>query len=82
MDTTPQVPDGTDAEEIKQFHWQTRAPVAQAQDENYRTLDKCDGCGRSLDGTMFHATGATGRVCPVLFLCDACMAPADAQAAA
>ena len=75
-----QYPDGTDAEEIKQFHWQTRAPVARAEDENYRTTEKCDGCGTLAAGTMHHAAGATGRVCPVIFLCDECRAPAQAAA--
>lgn len=69
-----------------QFHWQTRAPVVSAQDENYQCVDNCDGCrAHAVRGTMLHATGATGRVCPVLFLCDGCMSadvPADAQAAA
>jgi hypothetical protein len=72
--------------ENHQFHWQTRAPVAQAQDENYRTRDNCDGCkAHAVEGTMLHAAGATGRVCPVLFLCDSCMVPdvpSDVQAAA
>lgn len=63
-----------------QFHWQTAAPVARAEDENYRTTEKCDGCGTLAAGTMYHAAGATGRVCPVLFLCDACRAPAQAAA--
>ena len=65
-----------------QFHWQTGAPVAHAQDHNYRALDTCDGCKALAHGVMLHAAGATGRVCPVLFLCDACMTPAGAQAAA
>ena len=72
--------------EKPQFHWQTRAPVVNAQEENYQCIDNCDGCkAHAVQGTMLHATGATGRVCPVLFLCDACLAPdvpADAQAAA
>ncbi len=65
-----------------QFHWQTAAPVARAEEENYRTTETCDGCDKIADGTMYHAAGATGRVCPVLFLCDACAAPVDAKAAA
>jgi hypothetical protein len=60
--------------------------VARAQDENYQCIDNCDGCkAYKVHGTMLHATGATGRVCPVLFLCDACMlpdVPAPAQATA
>jgi hypothetical protein len=58
------------------FHWQSGAPVARVEDENYRTRDTCDGCkAHAVQGTMLHAMGATGRVCPVLFLCDACMLP-------
>ena len=76
--------------ENHQFHGHIGAPVARAEDENYRTTDKCDGCGTRAAGTMFHAAGATGRVCPVLFLCDGCAArpwrarraPADAQSLA
>ena len=61
---------------------QIQKQIGKAEDENYRTTEKCDGCGTLLAGTMFHAAGATGRVCPVLFLCDACAAPVDAKAAA
>ena len=66
------------------YRWDTKRPVACAEDENYRTTKKCDGCDTLAAGTMFHAAGATGRVCPVLFLCDSCRAPcrAPAQAAA
>ena len=56
-----------------QFHWNTGAPVARAEDENYTCIDTCDGCEEHAQGTMFHAAGATGRVCPVLFLCNTCM---------
>lgn len=70
----------------QQYHWHTGAPVVNAQDENYRTRDTCDGCkAHAVQGTMLHAAGATGRVCPVLFLCDSCTlsdVPADVQAAA
>lgn len=53
--------------------WETGLPVINAQDENYRTIDTCDGCKKTkVTGTMLHAVGATGRVCPVLFLCDEC----------
>jgi hypothetical protein len=56
-----------------QFHWETGQPVKNAEDENYRCVDNCDGCSETkVEGTMLHATGATGRVCPVLFLCDKC----------
>jgi len=67
---------------MRAAEFQYGAPVAHAQDENYRTRDNCDGCDKIAVGTMFHAAGATGRICPVLFLCDACAAPVDAQAAA
>ena len=60
-----------------QFHWQTAAPIARAEDENYRATEKCDGCDTLAAGTMYHAAGATGRICPVLFLCDACRAPLE-----
>lgn len=39
---------------------------------DYETLSKCDQCGGSALGTMFHARGATGRICAVLFLCNEC----------
>jgi len=39
---------------------------------DYETLSKCDRCGGSALGTMFHARGATGRICAVLFLCNEC----------
>jgi len=68
---------------VAKFHWDTGAPVARAQDANYACIDTCDGCrSHGVHGTMLHATGATGRVCPVLCLCVACMAPVDAKAAA
>ena len=54
---------------------QTQKQIGKAEDENYRTTEKCDGCGTLAAGTMHHAAGATGRVCPVIFLCDACRAP-------
>jgi hypothetical protein len=62
---------------MRAAEFQYGAPVAQAraQDENYQCVDNCDGCrSHAVQGTMLHATGATGRVCPVLFLCDSCMA--------
>ena len=46
--------------------------MANASAENYYTTDTCDGCGERKRGTMFHAEGATGRICPVLFLCYPC----------
>ena len=63
-----------------QYHGDTGAHVASSQSENYRTLDTCDGCKAHAEGIMLHATGATGRVCPVLFLCDACAAPDQVSA--
>lgn len=47
---------------------------------DYETTDHCDGCNDlnhtnlkpKVLGTMLHARGATGRVCPVLFLCHSC----------
>ncbi len=50
----------------------TGEPVDQASDLNYVTTDRCDSCGVRAEGTMFHAAGATGRVCEVLFLCFTC----------
>jgi hypothetical protein len=47
-------------------------PVEQASDLNYFTKDNCDGCGNFKYGMMIHAAGATGRCCPVLFLCGLC----------
>lgn len=48
-------------------------------DLNYETSDHCDSCNSNLDmskprklGIMYHARGATGRVCPVLFICHDC----------
>lgn len=50
-------------------------------DLDYETTDYCDQCSglnhsnlkpKKL-GVMFHARGATGRVCPVLFLCHECL---------
>lgn len=55
------------------FHHQTGEPVDDPHELDYQTIDKCDGCdAEQIMGTMFHAAGATGRVCPVLFLCFAC----------
>lgn len=56
----------------KQFSWIDYSPVANPSDMNYNTTDKCDDCGKIAPGTMLHAAGATGRVCPVLFLCNNC----------
>ena len=54
------------------YHWQTNCPLEKASDADYRTTDTCDDCAEVAEGTMYHAVGATGRVCPVLFLCDDC----------
>lgn len=54
------------------FHWDSREPVENPADYNYITTDKCDGCGEEKRGIMMHSAGATGRVCPVLFLCEPC----------
>lgn len=56
------------------FHWETDEVIVDPKSLNYRTVAKCDGweCGERKEGIMFHAAGATGRVCPVLFLCDEC----------
>jgi hypothetical protein len=50
----------------------TGLPVANPSDLNYDTVDTCDQCGEVHAGWMYHAAGATGRVCPVLFLCHKC----------
>jgi len=55
--------------------------MSNAADQDYTTTDTCDGCGEHARGTMFHAAGATGRVCPVLFLCFACSGHEDPEAA-
>lgn len=54
------------------FHHETLEPVDWPADLDYRTEDTCDNCEEFGSGTMYHAAGATGRVCPVLFLCDEC----------
>ena len=56
----------------KMFNWMNGEPVQKPSDLDYRTTDKCDGCNERKPGKMMHASGATGRVCPVLFLCDEC----------
>ena len=43
-----------------------------ASDANYITFATCDECGKKDEGIMLHAASATGRVCPVLFLCNVC----------
>jgi len=50
-----------------------------AGNEDYTTTDTCDGCGEHAEGTMYHAEGATGRICPVLFLCFGCQKPKGAE---
>ncbi len=47
---------------------------------DYETEDHCDLCNDlhrtnfkpKVLGTMIHARGATGRVCPVMFICHPC----------
>ena len=55
--------------------------MSNAADQDYTTTDTCDGCGEHARGTMFHAAGATGRVCPVLFLCFACQGKPEPEEA-
>ena len=59
----------------RMFDWVTGETVTNPADLDYRTTDKCDGCGEQKEGLMMHRAGATGRVCPVLFLCDDCRKP-------
>lgn len=54
------------------WHWETGEPVEDFTQYNYETEDFCDNCDKYRKGTMIHAPGATGRVCPVLFLCPEC----------
>lgn len=61
------------------FNWKTGKPVRYASDLNYVARDTCDSCDKEGEGQMLHAAGATGRVCPVLFLCFECQ-PASAAA--
>jgi len=51
---------------------ETGEPVTDPAELNRRTVDRCDGCSERREGILYHAAGATGRVCPVLFLCDEC----------
>lgn len=51
------------------------SPVVNPSDLNHVAVDRCDSCHEVKRGTMLHAAGATGRVCPVLFLCPACGGP-------
>lgn len=45
------------------------------QEFNYTTTDRCDGCKKRKEGTMFHAHDAMGLATPVLFLCYRCNNP-------
>lgn len=54
------------------FHWETGEPVDNPSDCDYETTDSCDACNTRALGTMLHARGASGRVCPVLFVCHSC----------
>lgn len=42
------------------------------ENHNYYIDDTCDSCGEFKRVLMMHAKGATGRICPVLALCDKC----------
>jgi len=53
----------------------TGETVYDPADLNYRATDWCDVCRTRAEGVMYHAAGATGRVCAVLFICDPCDAP-------
>jgi hypothetical protein len=57
----------------KYFSWKDGKPVDCPSDMDYDTSDLCDNCSQVKLGRMFHAAGATGRVCEVLFLCRECM---------
>jgi hypothetical protein len=58
----------------EQVMWndETGEPVSNPADLNRETEDRCDDCGKRAEGVLYHAAGATGRVCSVLFLCHAC----------
>ena len=59
----------------RMWHWETGETLKKASDANYKTTDRCDDCGKEAEGLMLHTVGATGRVCPVLFLCNSCYTP-------
>ena len=59
------------------FHWATGETLEKPWDANYTAVDKCDQCDKTKEGTMLHAEGATGRVCPVLFFCHDCYKPKE-----
>jgi len=42
------------------------------EDFHHHDYDTCDACGKEASGTMIYSTGATGRICAVLFLCRHC----------
>ena len=54
-------------------------------------VDKCDmskpvckgvqDFGTPTEGVLYYARGATGRVCPVLFLCRACAGESNFESA-
>lgn len=48
------------------------SPVDKPSDLDYACIDRCDLCGKIGKGMMYHTAGATGRVCPVIFVCNAC----------
>ena len=49
--------------------------ISKPSDLNYDTIEHCDVCRSEQLGTMHHAAGATGRVCPVLWTCHYCANP-------
>lgn len=53
------------------YHWKTGEETTPAR-ATYETDGRCDTCKRLTPGVMYHARGATGRICPVLFLCHRC----------
>lgn len=51
---------------------ETGKPITNPSDLDYRKVDICDYCKTNGPGWMYHAAGATGRVCAVLFIGDCC----------
>lgn len=46
-----------------------------ASNLNYDVLETCDICDCERNGTMHHATGASGTIAPVLWTCHYCASP-------
>jgi len=57
---------------VRFYDWETGKPVERASDLDYYVKDHCDQCGKEGYGWVRYVAGATGRCCPVLFLCDIC----------